>query len=176
MRWRLLCPPATSEVVRHVKSCPYVSWSQTPCMAYGHGSLKIGSEGCLLSTLLDPKYKGPFDHGACESSSKPGINMVNPEPCKELRRRPQLFMVGSIPYSRSSSRVLIVAHVTTSVDGRFRPNSPARSDKIYFPRRLVAGIWHRLPCAPRASSWDPESSDPLRRTGWVATGNMLSFY
>ena len=34
----------------------------------------------------------------CESYSKPGIQMVVfPEPCKDLRRRLQLFLVGSIP-------------------------------------------------------------------------------
>ena len=32
-----------------------------------------------------------------ESQSKPGINMVDPEPCKELRRRPQLFPAGIVP-------------------------------------------------------------------------------
>ena len=34
-----------------------------------------------------------------------------PEPCKELRRRPLLFMVGIVPYLPSSTRVLIVAHM-----------------------------------------------------------------
>ena len=43
------------------------------------------------------------------SKSKPGIKMVYPEPCKEFRRRPQLFMVGIIPYQPSSTRVWIVA-------------------------------------------------------------------
>ena len=32
-----------------------------------------------------------------ESKWKPGIKMVYPDPRKELRRRPQLFMVGSVP-------------------------------------------------------------------------------
>ena len=36
--------------------------------------------------------------GSVESQSKPGIKMVYPEPCKELRRRPQLFMAGIVPY------------------------------------------------------------------------------
>ena len=31
-----------------------------------------------------------------ESQSKRGTKMVYPEPCKELRRRPQLFVVGII--------------------------------------------------------------------------------
>ena len=33
-----------------------------------------------------------------ESQSKPGTKMVNPEPCKELERRPQLFLAGTAPY------------------------------------------------------------------------------
>ena len=33
-----------------------------------------------------------------ESQSKPGTKMVYPEPCTGLRRRPQLFMVGIVPY------------------------------------------------------------------------------
>ena len=33
-----------------------------------------------------------------ESQSKPGTQMVNLEPCKELERRPQLFMAGIVPY------------------------------------------------------------------------------
>ena len=32
-----------------------------------------------------------------ESQSNPGIKMVYPEPCKELRRRPQLFLAGTAP-------------------------------------------------------------------------------
>ena len=40
--------------------------------------------------------------------------MVYPEPCKELRRRPQLFMVGVVPYLPSSTQVLIVAHIDTA--------------------------------------------------------------
>ena len=39
---------------------------------------------------------------SCEPQSKPGTKMVNPEPCKEFRRRPQL---------PSPTRVLIVAQV-----------------------------------------------------------------
>ena len=33
-----------------------------------------------------------------ESQSKPGTQMVDPEPCKELRRRPQLYVAGIVPY------------------------------------------------------------------------------
>ena len=33
-----------------------------------------------------------------ESQSKPGIKMVDPEPCKETQRRPQLFIAGIVPY------------------------------------------------------------------------------
>ena len=32
-----------------------------------------------------------------ESESKPGTEMVNPDPRKELIRRPHLFMVGIVP-------------------------------------------------------------------------------
>ena len=46
---------------------------------------------------------------SCESQSKPGTKMVYPEPCTGLRRRPQLFLVGIVPYSPSSTQVLIVA-------------------------------------------------------------------
>ena len=41
-----------------------------------------------------------------ESQSKPGTKMVYPKPFGELRRRPQPFMVGIVPY-----HVLIVAHL-----------------------------------------------------------------
>ena len=33
-----------------------------------------------------------------ESQSKPGIKMVDPEPCKEIQRLPQLFLAGIVPY------------------------------------------------------------------------------
>ena len=33
-----------------------------------------------------------------ESQSKPGTGMVHPDPGKEFRRRPQLFLVGIVPY------------------------------------------------------------------------------
>ena len=46
-----------------------------------------------------------------ESQSKPGTKMAHPEPCKELRRRPQLLMVGIVPYYPSSTRVLIVTQM-----------------------------------------------------------------
>ena len=35
--------------------------------------------------------------------------MVDPEPCKEIQWRPQLFMAGGVPYQPSSARVWIVA-------------------------------------------------------------------
>ena len=43
--------------------------------------------------------------------SKPGTKMVDPEPCKELSRRPQLFMAGILPYEPSLARVLIAIHL-----------------------------------------------------------------
>ena len=47
---------------------------------------------------------------------QPGIKMVYPELCKELRRRPQPFMVGIVPDKPSSTRVLIVAQMIFSID------------------------------------------------------------
>ena len=35
---------------------------------------------------------------SAESQSTPGTKMVNPETCRELRRRPQLFPTGTAPY------------------------------------------------------------------------------
>ena len=32
-----------------------------------------------------------------ESQSEPGIKMSDPEPCKEIHMRPQLFMAGIVP-------------------------------------------------------------------------------
>ena len=39
-----------------------------------------------------------FTQAPPESPSKPGIKMVYPEPCKELRRRPQLLIAEIVPY------------------------------------------------------------------------------
>ena len=51
------------------------------------------STTCKRSFTLRPC---PFP--SSESPSKPGTKMVNPEPCKELERRPQLFLAGTAPY------------------------------------------------------------------------------
>ena len=59
-------------------------------------------------------FAKPGQCTACESRPKPGIKMVDPEPCKESRRRPLIFMVGIVPYEPSSTQVLIVAHVVNS--------------------------------------------------------------
>ena len=48
-----------------------------------------------------------------KSLSKPGTNKLNPEPCKGQRRRPQLVMVGIVPYKPSFTRVLIVTQAAT---------------------------------------------------------------
>ena len=61
-------------------------------------------------TKRHPQRRGPAIKNALESQSKPGTKMVDPEPCKELRRRPRLFMAGIVLYKASSTRVLIVAH------------------------------------------------------------------
>ena len=52
-----------------------------------------------------------FPSTSSKSPSKPGIQMLYPEPCKEFRRRLHVFMVGIVPYKPSSTRVLIVAHL-----------------------------------------------------------------
>ena len=41
---------------------------------------------------------GPTPYAPTESQSKPGIKMVYPEACKELRSRPKLFLAGTAPY------------------------------------------------------------------------------
>ena len=51
--------------------------------------LHEGIIGSSIQKILDPLL---------ESQSKPGIKMVDPEPCKEIQRRPQLFMAGIVPY------------------------------------------------------------------------------
>ena len=38
-----------------------------------------------------------------------------PEPCKELRRRAQIFMAGIVPYLHLPESVLIVTHMKTNV-------------------------------------------------------------
>ena len=48
-------------------------------------------------------------------TQNPVLNGSTQNLLKDLRRRPQLFMVGSIPYSPSSTRVLIVAHFVCKV-------------------------------------------------------------
>ena len=52
-----------------------------------------------------------WQHKPPESQSKPGIKMLYPELCKDLRRRPQLFMAGSLPSEPPSTQVLIVAQL-----------------------------------------------------------------
>ena len=74
---------------------------------------------------------------------KPGTKMVDPEPCKESRRRPQLFMVGIVP---SSTRVLIVAHMLLR---RWRLRTACRSPNpiaAFFPRRRRAKPRHTPRC------------------------------
>ena len=63
---------------------------------------KLSSMPIRLAAIWKPPWKscgavmGPE---ATESQSKPGIKMVViPEPCKEFRRRPQLFLIGIVPY------------------------------------------------------------------------------
>ena len=63
-----------------------------------------------------------------ESQSNPGTKMVYPEPCKELRRRPQLFLAGIVPYQPSS--ILIVAQVAGAM-----PSLPA---KTYFAMTAIS--------------------------------------
>ena len=66
---------------------------------------------CRFSTKgrLEPRCPGAMPScgqkvagcSSLESKSKPAIEMGDPEPCKELRRRPQLFLAGIVPYSPS---------------------------------------------------------------------------
>ena len=76
---------------------------------------------CVLCFALSPFdpcsfAAGVLDFGVvshCRSISVPLfiIVVIIPEPCKELRSRPQLLMVGIVPCQPSSTRVLIVAHI-----------------------------------------------------------------
>ena len=48
--------------------------------------------------LFHEKQEGaPVEGNRHELQSKPGIKMVDPEPCKEIHRQPQLFMAGIVP-------------------------------------------------------------------------------
>ena len=74
------------------------------------------------STLADAdgiyaqhKHASKLGESQSKPVTKPGTKMVYPEPCKELRRRPQLFLAGVVPYQPSSTRVLIVAQVPSQV-------------------------------------------------------------
>ena len=57
---------------------------------------------CNLPSANEANHRKPRvpyrERCPVESQSKPGIKMVYPEPCKELRRRPQLFLAGTAPY------------------------------------------------------------------------------
>ena len=61
-----------------------------PRLAAGEAQLGQGLRGEAPEVANPPR---PF-----EPQSKPGIKMVYPEACKELRRRPQLFLAGTAPY------------------------------------------------------------------------------
>ena len=54
----------------------------------------LETDGWLSFGLMSVP-SAPSSH---ESKSKPGTKMVYPKPCTALRRRPQLFMVGIVPY------------------------------------------------------------------------------
>ena len=55
-----------------------------------HGRLALGLAGkVLLHRHLKPATSHGRNRSPRESQSKPGTKMVNPEPCKELRWRPQ---------------------------------------------------------------------------------------
>ena len=120
-----------------------------------------------------------------ESQSKPGTKMVYPEPCQELRRRPQLVMAGIVPYQPSSTRVMIVAHGLLWAP--FPPRLPAPQppnphdigdpleEKILQRRIEAAG-----PCCPHRQShrWDmwglltnkPKKCDQTNKLGYVKLG------
>ena len=86
---------------------------------------------------------------ASESQSKPGIKMVYPEPCKEVRRRPQLFLVGIVPYKPSSTRVLIVTQVRNGVGTRVSlpDGMPGHAPLVCSaPRRLARPTAASMAC------------------------------
>ena len=66
------------------------SFASGSCLACKASSLRLDAKAICLAVVLLPKPS--------ESQSKPGIKMVYPEPCKELRRRSQLFLAGTAPY------------------------------------------------------------------------------
>ena len=68
--------------------------SSMRCLHPSQGSSKKGSR--LKQSTQSTQGDGQID--THESQSKPGTKMVDPEPCKELRRRPQLFIAGIVPY------------------------------------------------------------------------------
>ena len=90
----------------------------------------------------------------CESQSKPGTKMVDPEPCKELRRRPQLYIAGIVPYQPSLTRVVIVAHVFLE--------GPSIGAESVLSRGATAAIAGACP-----TSWIAANSRPLRQTSAV---------
>ena len=82
------------------KEYPHIVFSFSTCLCQKR------LPGVFASTGRDLCWKAR--QKPCESQSIP---VVYPEPCKKLKSRPQLFMVGIVPYQPLSARVLIVAHV-----------------------------------------------------------------
>ena len=77
-----------------------------------------------------------------ESFSKPGTKMVNPEPCKELKRRPHLFMAGIVPYAPKRSRcgavqIRKVPHEPSARIARVKAPSLRRRANLESARRTL---------------------------------------
>ena len=67
--------------------------------------LEPPKNGYLPPINMEPDVRGVPVKGkrSCpsmliEPQSKPGTKVVNPEPCKEIGKRPQLFLAGTAPY------------------------------------------------------------------------------
>ena len=61
-------------------------------LAFDQKMVRISFVTCVHGISCDKILK------ALESQSKPGTKMVDPEPCKELRRQPHLILAGIVPY------------------------------------------------------------------------------
>ena len=95
-------------------------------------------------TKLHPPPKMTY-----ESQSKPGTKMVCPEPCKELRRRPQLFLAGTAPCQPSSTRALIVAHISMR-------NTPKHLFERLDASRPLCSAWFRWRTGEAGGMTSPE--------------------
>ena len=82
---------------------------------------------------------------------------MDPEPCKELRRRPQQFVVGIVP---SSTRVLIVAHVHCNFATLQQSVSAKEGERCKTPR--IEGVFRSRPWHSSARKPAVNESHPQR--------------